>query len=157
MWEVHILFACILVWTAFIWACSLTPGSISSAHSDAVVSRLSVVWQLFHVSEAHTMIMLVRKSAHMLEYMILGSMLYACIYLKAYTSTSSFSDSLPKVFVPSMLVSVLIASIDEMIQTQVIGRCGNVFDVGIDSIGILLGILISTRATQAYVRWRRAR
>lgn len=157
MLEARVLCVCTLIWTSFIWGCSLMPGSVSSAQSDTVVTHLDMLWNLFHISDVHTMIMLVRKSAHVLEYMLLGCLFFSYIYFRTYESTSSFADTMRKLLVPSMLSGALIAAIDEIIQTQVIGRCGSVYDVGIDSIGILIGSLMGARATQAYSCWRRKR
>ena len=49
----------------------------------------------------------------------------------------------PKYFISfSIVICLLISIIDETIQTFVDGRSGSIIDVGIDSLGFLLSILI---------------
>ena len=42
----------------------------------------------------------------------------------------------------AVLAALAYAFTDESHQTFVIGRSGNFFDVGIDSLGILVGVLV---------------
>ena len=78
---------------------------------------------------------LVRKAGHFLEYMALGCTLvlpFAFIYTGNYYKI--------KVLLSSELFSAFYACTDELHQTFVPGRDGNITDVGIDSMGALAGI-----------------
>lgn len=78
---------------------------------------------------------IVRKSAHVCEFLILGIIL--TIALKIYTG---------KVFnniCNALFVGLMTAVIDEFIQTFIAGRVGEVSDILIDFFGLAIGILIT--------------
>jgi len=73
---------------------------------------------------------LLRKLAHMAEFAILGLLL---------------ARALPEL--PAFAAGVAYAALDELHQHFVPGRAGMLLDVGIDAVGLLLGVLL----------WRRLR
>lgn len=77
----------------------------------------------------------VRKLAHISEYTVLSFFVYAYF--------SNFQYGSKRTIILTYVVSLLYAVSDELHQTFVPNRSGNLIDVGVDSIGIILGIIIS--------------
>ena len=78
----------------------------------------------------------VRKTAHFLEYMLLGS-------LAAYAWYDAKYRKHIKVLVPFGIGAVY-AMTDELHQILVSGRAGMVTDVLLDSSGVLLGVILAS-------------
>jgi len=78
-------------------------------------------------------VVLVRKGAHLSIYFLLGFLVISL--LKEYVSIH------PKHIFYAFLFCFLYACSDEVHQLFVPGRSGSIIDVGIDSIGSILGIL----------------
>jgi Predicted integral membrane protein len=76
---------------------------------------------------------IIRKLAHFSIYALVG------VWIMAFMST--FDSRLYKKWIISMLVGVLYAASDEFHQSFVPGRGPSIVDVGIDSLGVLTGIL----------------
>lgn len=76
---------------------------------------------------------IIRKLAHFSIYALVG------VWIMAFMST--FDIRLYKKWIISMLVGVLYAASDEFHQSFVPGRGPSIVDVGIDSLGVLTGIL----------------
>lgn len=74
----------------------------------------------------------VRKSAHAMEYTILGVLACLCFY---YYGMKHFT-------VLGLSLGVVYAALDEFHQLFVPGRSGEIMDVLIDSLGVLLGCMI---------------
>lgn len=85
---------------------------------------------------------LLRKIAHGFEYSVLALLIYHV--LRQYNFFGFY------LFVVTFLASFSYALTDEIHQTFVLGRSGNFFDVGVDSVGILLtlSLLIIYRFTK---------
>ena len=77
----------------------------------------------------------VRKSAHFIIYLILGILFYNLIRL--------YMNKNFKILIISILMCVIYACSDEIHQLFIFGRSGELRDVFIDSIGSLLGIMLS--------------
>ena len=75
---------------------------------------------------------IVRKIAHFLEYLILGILMYRVV--SDYTNKN--------VLILSILLCILYPTTDEIHQIFINGRDGNIKDVLVDSIGIIIGCLI---------------
>jgi len=84
--------------------------------------RLDVSPQTLHLP--------IRKMAHMTEYAILAMTVMLAIGRVKHR------------VVFAILISVLYAASDELHQTFVSMRCGTVYDVLIDSVGVLIGIAV---------------
>lgn len=78
----------------------------------------------------------IRKMAHMAEYAILGALLMWTVM--------SWRESTRKSWLIAWLLAVVYACTDEVHQLFVPGRYGSVIDVGIDSVGALIGVLVGS-------------
>lgn len=79
--------------------------------------------------------LILKKAAHMIEYGILAFLLWWAFS----RGRGTFSHS---ALVTAFVVSVLYAASDEYHQTFVPGRNGNPVDVGVDTVGALVALLI---------------
>ena len=98
----------VLVWAAAIFALSATPSLDSGLGT----------WDL-----------LLRKTAHIAEYAILGALLARALGRA----------------LPAFLLAVAYAAGDEFHQHFVPGRNGTVVDIGIDALGAALGVVLYLR------------
>lgn len=76
----------------------------------------------------------IRKAAHISEYFILAFLIWQTLAATRLIR--------PTVFVLATLLSVLYAASDEWHQSFVPNRTGHLIDVGVDSIGVLLAMLL---------------
>lgn len=106
----------VLLWMSLIFYFSSIPGLRSGTSSIAI--------EIF-----------LRKSAHIFEYLILAILLGRIFNF--YWKTQSL-----KIGIATFLISIFYSISDEVHQFFVDDRSGRVFDVMIDGIGILLGILV---------------
>ena len=120
-----------LVWGMCILANSLLPGGASTQMSDTVVNRLpGGVLGL----DLHALTILVRKSAHFLEYAVLGGLAAAAFWRSGQLRLPQAGNLLG----PCLFWAVA----DEFLQTFVEGRTGLVRDVVLDFAGVLAGVLV---------------
>ena len=127
-----------------IFSFSAQEASTSDRTSGGIVSR--VIALLYpHFGEipeeeqkqiVHIFSFLVRKCAHLSEYLLLGAAL--AVHVKAISACRSLRH--PKLL--SWLVGTLYAASDELHQRFVPGRSGEAADVLLDSFGVLLGVLL---------------
>lgn len=146
-----ILWISTLLWIASMWHHSATPGVVSSAQSDAVVQDLCNVFTFMGVNNIHTMVLIVRKSAHILEYMVFGILL-TCLFIRVCSALARIScclehrDVLRIQILQLGLVFILGACVvpacDETIQLFVPGRSGQLTDCFIDLVGVACGVCI---------------
>lgn len=138
-----IAFLPMVIMMCVIWGFSANTGEISSGQSQGIVTMLieqtehitgitlteeeQMIWE----NRIHTPI---RKIAHMTEYMIFA--LTVAVPLVLYLKKRKM------ISVITFGYCVLYAALDEIHQLFVPERSGQVRDVMIDAIGILLGILI---------------
>lgn len=101
----------------------------SSSQSGFIVSILNYI---FKIDNLELLSFIIRKLAHITEYLILGILMINC--LKDYR--------IKNLFIVSILLCILYSCTDEIHQLFVSGRCGSVIDVMIDSFGIILSIFI---------------
>lgn len=118
---------------AFIWGNSMLPGEISGVISGWLHDLLSGLFPLGPEKpvSGHG---LLRKLAHFTEFCTLGmlfSWLYGMLVTKAWQRTA-----LP------FLWGTLAACVDETIQCFVPDRGPGIKDVGIDVLGVTLGVVI---------------
>jgi len=116
-----------IVWILIIFSFSIQSGSLSSLQSGFISSQISrLLLTLNIVVEPKTLSFVIRKLAHFTEFFILG-----CIVRK-----SSFDLNRKDILYFIFIIPV----IDEFIQYFVPERAMTLMDMGIDSIGILVGI-----------------
>lgn len=107
-------------WMAIIFYLSHQPGKESGELSSLIAAIFSVI--PLQEDQLHY---LVRKGAHVFAYFLLAILLY----------------SASRKWYVALVISVLYAMSDEFHQTFIPGRSGQISDVGIDSMGIILGII----------------
>ena len=79
---------------------------------------------------------IVRKTAHLTLYLILG--VFALLHFSTYNRFTLIVK-----LSSSLVISVLYAVSDEYHQTYIRGRSGEIRDVIIDTLGAIIGILLS--------------
>lgn len=129
----------VILWMILIFFMSHNNGEQSSGHSNKVVSYIYIsITKEQNVSEEvlNKYTFPVRKLSHITEYLILTLLL-----INAFNNTFRLSNKRKYIFV--FLILVIYAILDEYHQTFIPGRSGQVIDVLIDSIGIIIGIIIN--------------
>ena len=119
----------IILWMVFIFYMSSCNGNVSSGQSGTIAY---VLHNILGINYSDKLIFIIRKCAHVSEFFILGILVINLIskYNVKYSYLISF------------IICVLYASIDEFHQLFVPGRSGQVTDVLIDLIGVVLGLLL---------------
>lgn len=128
----HILrWTMLVLWMVFIFYMSSESGNESQEQSDLVLSILNFLGLEWSDSIQNVASFIVRKAAHITEYLILYILIFRVVIL--------YSDS-RKAKIISLICMILYASTDEIHQLFVPGRSGMLRDVFIDSIGGIIGI-----------------
>lgn len=123
----------LVVWLCVIWGHSLLAGPQSSTESGLVVSLLRPVFSAMGVTDPDLMSLIVRKTAHFTEYLILGVIVANNWRVREVRGVRAALLT---------LVFVAVPLIDELgIQRMTPGRSGNLVDVGIDCAGFAVGTL----------------
>ncbi len=127
----------IIAWIVTIFIFSSQPGSISNNKSIKIanfvynnLTKIEVSVDL-DKSDYHY---LVRKSAHVTEYFVLSILILG---LLVYTGFS-----IKYKYIITFVLCNIISLLDEYNQTFVLGRDGNIGDVFIDNLGIILAIFL---------------
>ncbi|VYU14727.1 VanZ like family protein [Veillonella parvula] len=129
-WILYIVL-CLIVF--FIWDNSLQNGGTSDGFSLIFAEWLApIADKLGFYGNIWALNRIVRKLAHLTEFTILGGVLY--VVLRRYIEYGTV--------VKTIGVGIVIACLDEFIQLFSLGRSSQVFDVLIDTIGIIIGILV---------------
>lgn len=125
-----ILLACLIIWTFWVFYQGTRSSSLSIQSSDQIVHQVvDVVEKVSPNSETdlyQIVHFVVRKSAHLFEYAVLGGLLLAY-----------FNHDV----VHSLFGVLLCATLDEYLQSFV-GRTSSVEDILIDFCGGIIGIII---------------
>ena len=116
----------------FIWVNSLLPASVSAAFSRWVKELLGFVLDGLGPDVPGEGPL--RKLAHFLEFCSFGLLLGWRISL----------DRTNQWILPTFGLGVSVASVDELLQHLSPGRAPRITDVGIDSLGVVLGIGLLT-------------
>ena len=129
-WILYIVL-CLIVF--FIWDNSLQNGGTSDGFSLIFAKWIApIANKLGFYGNIWALNRIIRKLAHLTEFTILGGVLY--VVLRRYIEYGTV--------VKTIVVGIVIASLDEFIQLFSLGRSSQVFDVLIDTIGIIIGILV---------------
>ncbi len=129
-------------WLAFIFSNSLRTGTQSSAQSSKIVALVQRVvgwvfpdgWVVNATGEDYLRLHnFIRKTAHFVEYAVLGGLLFGCYAVYTRRVKWSFLPLVGVVFVPFL---------DELLQTQISGRAGMLADVLLDISGGLVGLIL---------------
>ena len=129
-WILYIVLGLIVF---FIWDNSLQNGGTSDGFSLIFAEWLApIADKLGFYGNIWTLNRIVRKLAHLTEFTILGGVLY--VVLRRYIEYGTV--------VKTIVVGIVIASLDEFIQLFSLGRSSQLFDVLIDTVGIIIGISV---------------
>lgn len=123
----------LIVWMIFIFYMSSKLGAESSSQSNFVYNIIKYVGINLEGRFAEFSIVIIRKGAHFLEYMILYILGYNII--KRYTKRKA-------IYIYPLIIVCLYACTDEFHQLFVQGRAGQFIDVCIDTIGGIFGFVI---------------
>ena len=117
----------LIIWMILIFVMSSFNADISSNQSGMIVNFIS---KIFNINNIELLSLIIRKMAHFFEYFILGILMLNVLinYNK-------------KIYL-AYIFGILYACLDEVHQLFVNGRSGQITDVLIDSLGIILGVLL---------------
>ncbi len=119
-------------WGIFIFSNSLKTGTQSAQMSDSIVDKL--VSKLGLSVDVDLLTLLIRKAAHLSEFLILGLL----VSLTFYYMNKRFKYNTMTILFIGLSAGVF----DEFLQSIVVGRSSEVRDILIDFAGILIGFLI---------------
>ena len=125
---------------AFIFFQSALPADLSSEESGRVVDLIVRLFQGVAPIDRETLVFIVRKGAHFTEYMILGGFLVPAV--KEWMAVDTTPVPVVRERITAWLAGTLYAVTDEIHQSFVPGRSCELRDIGIDSCGVLTGVLI---------------
>ena len=123
-------------WLTVIWGNSLLPGEVSGMVSGFFGWLVNGAWPTANVGSGEFGHGLLRKVGHLTEFCLLGLLLSWLVRMLCERKWQYWC--LP------LLGGVAVASVDETIQFFVPGRACRITDVGIDTLGCALGIVIIT-------------
>lgn len=154
----YMITALTLAWMGVIFWFSAQPAVQSAGMSGGIVEKLQgmtvnvpVIGQLFASEFAEHIL---RKGAHVAEYAVLGGLLSLCMnqYLPEESGSQErcgrarnfgrVSGLTKYQALLAFCIGVLYATSDEFHQTLVLGRSGEIKDVCIDSVGVMVGIIL---------------
>lgn len=124
-------------WCIFIFIRSSKPADISNQESlffvdlfnNFIKSLLTINYDI--ITQA-----LIRKTAHFTEYLITGFLMFGCVNNSKITIKRAFA---------SVALAVFYAVTDEIHQYFVPGRAMRMFDIFIDSMGVITGVFVAYR------------
>lgn len=129
-WILYIVL-CLIVF--FIWDNSLQNGGTSDGFSLIFAKWIApIANKLGFYGNIWALNRIIRKLAHLTEFTILGGVLY--VVLRRYIEYGTV--------VKTIVVGIVIASLDEFIQLFSLGRSSQLADVLIDTVGIIIGISV---------------
>ena len=139
--KARLVWLLVIVWTCYIFSFSLQPLEISREQSSRMQERLQPwveYWEgtlgveLIPEDSFHRV---VRKVAHFTLFMILGALVYwACLETGVIPGKAGWRV---------LMWVVLVATADEVIQTRIPGRSGELGDVFLDTAGGLVGMSLA--------------
>ena len=136
----------VLAWMAFIFIMSSMDSSESNGKSKNVTVNVITTVDKITKASPETVVkhqkesfidkinLLIRKSSHAMEYLVLGFLVLNLFYQMNKKSLLYYFYSI--------LISFLYACTDEFHQTFIDGRTGQFIDVIIDSLGAIIGCII---------------
>jgi len=127
---------------AFIWGQSMIPPSGSTTESSFIKEIVEEVIQSVSGNKTFSIPeVLIRKSAHFLEYAVLGAELTVLFILDLIKKKNTVLISFWKMYVNNAFIGLSVAMIDESIQ-HFSGRYSSVFDVWLDLVGASFAIIV---------------
>lgn len=130
----YILYILLIVWLCGIFFFSNQTGDVSIKQSDTIIYKITDIISTKNQEEKENIskkwTFFVRKTAHFLEYFILGLIIYLVLDAR----------NIKHIFISAIISVILFASLDEIHQLFVDGRTTKVFDVLVDTLGASLAI-----------------
>lgn len=123
----------IVLWMIFIFIMSSFDGNESANQSNFIVNLIS---QICNINNIQLLSLIVRKTAHFMEYLILGILVYNYIQ-KGNLST---------------VICLLYAISDEAHQIIIPGRSFQIRDILIDICGVIIGIIILNNINKKIIK-----
>ena len=123
----------VMLWMLLVFSLSGEVASESSKTSGGVIALISKICGI-NLLQYELTEFIVRKLAHFSLYALGGIVIY--FYIRDY------KFSFKKEFLLSFLCGSIYACTDEFHQTFVAGRSGELRDICIDSLGVLVGVSI---------------
>ena len=117
----------VILWMLFIFVMSSFNAGVSSNQSGKIVNFIAT---LFNIHNVRMLSHIVRKSAHFIEYFILG----LCV--------ANMFSKFHKLIYLGIIICFLYAVSDELHQLFVLGRSCQIIDILIDIVGATLAIVI---------------
>ena len=124
----------LIAWMSFIFYMSGKTAVASTKDSDFVINLINSLGLNFSESFGEFASVIVRKGAHLTEYMIL------CLLI--YNVLSDYIEKNKRIYIYSVIGVFLYACSDEFHQIFVPGRAGRFTDVLIDTSGGIIGTFI---------------
>ncbi|MCK5761950.1 MAG: VanZ family protein [Candidatus Izimaplasma sp.] len=123
----------VIGWMAIIFLLSAQGANDSAVVSAGITDRIyQVLNSSFPNLNIETLHIFIRKLAHFAIYLVLGGLVFNALNYNEQKQSYNF--------IVALLISFLYAISDEIHQTFVPGRAGQIYDVLIDLIGSLIGI-----------------
>ena len=120
----------VVIWMIVIFIFSNYNGEVSTMQSEGLLDKILML--IHYTGDVDILRYLIRKCAHITEYLILGILVYnACKY-----------NSIKDIIKLSIIICILYACSDEIHQLFVNDRSGQIYDVLIDSVGSSLGVFL---------------
>lgn len=120
----------VVLWMSAIFLLSNEPSQESSMRSDALVAILQSIGLS---GSADLLSTIIRKLAHISLYAILGGLIFLALTVRR--------PGFRKLAMYSVLAASLYAVADELHQSYIPGRSGELRDVLIDTLGASIGVL----------------
>jgi VanZ family protein len=132
----------VLLWMSTIFYFSNQPATISTTQSDKVINTINIIVKdnkviksiLNKLYDSKGASFIMRKSAHMISYGLLASLLFISIY--------SHRECISVSFKYAFVISLIYAISDEIHQYFVPGRACMLQDVLIDCIGMIIALTL---------------
>lgn len=149
-----LLWTMVAIWAFVIFMFSAQPADVSSSLSGEVIKRVCTLFvsqfKFLEASQQEVYIQslqfIVRKTAHLSVYLILGVLVISAMLTHNLTAKKSV--------IISACICFLYACSDEIHQLFVPGRAGMITDVLIDTTGAFIGIAVVLFARNIIMRKR---
>lgn len=123
-----------VLYVGFIFHNSMTPAVESSTQSGFVLECVQKLLQSLGAEDIYVTEHLIRKTAHVLEYALMGLLLFQMVGQYGVVGRERW--------LVHGLLGFLVPFMDETIQLFTTGRSGQISDVWLDCGGVLIGTLL---------------
>lgn len=133
----------VIVWLMVIFNFSADEGSVSQSKSQVITNYIHENYdEVAEKVDESLLHYLVRKTAHVTLYFVLCLVVMNALYFGGFRGKG--------LFLRAFLICIFYASLDEIHQKFISNRTGQLKDVYIDSIGIILAIALALTMEKAY-------